>query len=63
MPERKHQQPHPAVFPETNRLLEITDKQARVLHDKLNDRPRKCLGWRTPRELVSNEPAIVLLSS
>jgi len=41
----------------------ITDDQIREVQDKLNDRPRKCLGWRTPNEILSDHTAIVALSS
>jgi hypothetical protein len=48
--QRKYQRPDPVVFSKANRLRE-----------KLNDRPRKCLGWRTPREVFSDQAAIVAL--
>ena len=35
-------------FPKQTDFGKITDEQVREVQDKLNDRPRKCLGWRTP---------------
>jgi len=35
----------------------------REVQDKLNNRPRKCLGWRTPNEILSDQAAIVALPS
>src|SRR3989338_3280710 len=35
-------------------LSTVTPKQLRVLQDKLNNRPRKCLGFKTPSEVLSS---------
>jgi IS30 family transposase len=50
-------------FPKQTDFGEITDKQLQEAQDKLNNRPRKCLGWRTPNEVISNQAAIVALPS
>ena len=38
-------------FPKGTRFEEITDEQIRVVQEKLNRRPRKTLGFKTPYEL------------
>lgn len=48
-------------FPKQTDFGKITDEQVREVQKKLNDRPRKCLGWRTPREVISDQAAIVAL--
>jgi hypothetical protein len=48
-------------FPKQTDFGKITGEQVRQIQDKLNDRPRKCLGWRTPREVFSDQAAIVAL--
>jgi len=50
-------------FPKQTDFGTITDDQVREVQDKLNNRPRKCLGWRTPNEILSNHAAIVALPS
>jgi len=39
-------------FPKDYDFTTITDDQLRVVQDKINDRPRKVLGMRTPNELL-----------
>ncbi|SSC72063.1 unnamed protein product [Ciceribacter sp. T2.26MG-112.2] len=34
-------------------VLDIADQEIRSLCDRLNDTPRKCLGFRTPKEMFS----------
>jgi IS30 family transposase len=41
-------------IPKGIRLEDVTDKELRRIEDKLNNRPRKCLGWKTPNEVLSN---------
>ena len=48
-------------FPKRTDFGKITGEQVREVQEKLNDRPRKCLGWRTPREVYSDQAAIVAL--
>ena len=38
-------------FPKGSRFEEITDEMVQAVQDKLNNRPRKCLGYRTPSEV------------
>lgn len=48
-------------FPKQTDFGKITETQVREIQEKLNTRPRKCLGWRTPREVFLNQAAIVAL--
>ena len=41
----------------------VSESKVREVQDKLNNRPRKCLGWRTPNEIFSDQAAIVALPS
>ena len=41
------------------RLRKISDERVREFQDKLNDHPRKCVGWKTPREVWSDPSAMV----
>ncbi len=36
-------------------------RRVREVQEKINERPRKCLGWRTSREVISDQAAIVSL--
>ena len=38
-------------FPKGYDFRSLTQAQLDVVIDLLNDRPRKCLGWKTPREV------------
>lgn len=40
-------------FPKAMRFHEITAEDVRAVADKLNHRPRKCLGYQTPHEVFS----------
>ena len=42
-------------FPKKTDLSTITDKQIKEVEDKLNNRPRKTLGYRTPNEVYFKE--------
>lgn len=50
-------------FPKQTDFAKVTDKQVKEVQDKLNNRPRKCLGWKTPNEILSDQAAIVALPS
>jgi len=41
-------------LPKKTDLREVSDEKLKHIQDELNDRPRKCLGWRTPRQVLSN---------
>jgi IS30 family transposase len=41
-------------LPKRTDLTRVSDAELRRIQDALNDRPRKCLGWKTPREVLSN---------
>jgi len=47
-------------FPKKTAFAEITDEQLQVVEDKLNNRPRKTLGYQTPKELFFKEQKIAL---
>jgi IS30 family transposase len=47
-------------FPKKMPFDSITDEQIQAVEDKLNNRPRKTLGYRTPKELFFKEPEIAL---
>lgn len=42
-------------LPKNSNLKEISYKQIELIQDKLNNRPRKCLGFKTPAEAFSKE--------
>lgn len=48
-------------LPKQTDFGKITDEQVREIQDKLNNRPRKCLGWRTAQEVIYDQAAIVAL--
>ncbi|MFN4291673.1 MAG: IS30 family transposase [Permianibacter sp.] len=39
-------------IPKSESLDELSDAALQSYVDKLNDRPRKCLGWKTPRQVM-----------
>ena len=41
-------------LPKKTDLREISDAELKSIQDELNDRPRKCLGWKTPRTVLSD---------
>jgi transposase, IS30 family len=42
-------------LPKNSNLREVTHEQIELIENKLNSRPRKCLGFRTPAEAFSEE--------
>jgi len=40
-------------LPKGTDLRTVSDAELRGIQDALNDRPRKCLGWKTPRRVLS----------
>jgi IS30 family transposase len=40
-------------LPKGTDLRAIGDAELQGIQDALNDRPRKCLGWKTPRQVLS----------
>lgn len=48
-------------FPKRTDFGKVTESEVHEVQDKLNNRPRKCLGWRTPNEIISDQAAIVAL--
>lgn len=49
-------------FPKKTDFALLTDNQVQAIQDKLNNRPRKRLGYRTPNELFFKEQKIALTS-
>lgn len=41
-------------YPKGSSFYAVTNEELQVVVDRLNDRPRKCLGWKTPREVYFN---------
>ncbi len=41
-------------FPKGTDLAKVSDEQIQAVQDKLNSRPRKCLNYLTPHEVLSN---------
>lgn len=41
-------------LPKRTDLTEISDAELKRIQNEINDRPRKCLGWKTPRQVLSN---------
>ncbi len=41
-------------LPKRTDLTQVSDAELMRIQDALNDRPRKCLGWKTPRQVLSN---------
>lgn len=50
-------------FPKGKDLSEVTDKEIQRVMDKLNNRPRKCLGFKTPNQVfLGINPPVALAS-
>jgi transposase, IS30 family len=41
-------------LPKGTDLQTVSDAELKRIQDEINGRPRKCLGWKTPREVLSN---------
>lgn len=50
-------------FPKSRNFASITDSEIQTVMDKLNNRPRKCLGFKTPNQVFSGIKPNVALSS
>ena len=40
-------------LPKGTDLSTVSSKQLKIIQERLNNRPRKCLGWKTPNEVLS----------
>lgn len=40
-------------LPKRTDLTQVSDTELKRIQSELNDRPRKCLGWKTPRQVLS----------
>ena len=47
-------------FPKKSDFSKITDKQVNKVVERLNNRPRKTLGYKTPNEVFFNRPLVAL---
>jgi IS30 family transposase len=47
-------------FPKGTNFSRVSDAEVANVQRLLNDRPRKCLDWRTPREVLEREIAVAL---
>ena len=47
-------------FPKHRDLTTVTEKEIQTAMDRLNNRPRKCLGYRTPNEVFFNQSTVAL---
>lgn len=45
-------------FPKSMELVKVTEKEAVIAVDKLNNRPRKCLGYKTPYEAFKESTGV-----
>jgi len=50
-------------FPKKKDLVDVTDAQIQEVMDKLNNRPRKCLGFKTPNQIFFGINPLVALAS
>jgi IS30 family transposase len=42
-------------LPKKSNLKEVSDEQIKIVEKKLNNRPRKCLGFKTPNEMFNEQ--------
>ncbi|MCD8126909.1 MAG: IS30 family transposase [Clostridiales bacterium] len=47
-------------FPKGFDFKTVTAKDLQEVEDLINNRPRKCLGWRTPNEVFFQENSVAL---
>ena len=45
-------------FPKGFDFRAVTDKDIQFVEDLINNRPRKCLGWKTPAEVLAESVAL-----
>jgi IS30 family transposase len=45
-------------FPKGFDFRKITDKEIQFVEELINNRPRKCLGWKTPAEIFAESVAL-----
>jgi IS30 family transposase len=47
-------------FPKKSEFSKINDKQVKKVEERLNNRPRKTLGYKTPNEVFFKLPLVAL---
>jgi len=50
-------------FPKKRKFATITQQEVELVMERLNNRPRKCLGFKSPNQVFFNRSAVVALSS
>ena len=45
-------------FPKGFDFRTVTDEDIQIIEDLINNRPRKCLGWKTPIEILEESVAL-----
>ena len=50
-------------LPKGKSFDELTPREVQDIMDKLNNRPRKCLGFRTPNQVFNEDKSDVALAS
>ncbi len=50
-------------FPKKRNFATITEQEINCVMEKLNNRPRKCLGFKSPNQVFFNRSSVVALSS
>jgi IS30 family transposase len=50
-------------FPKKRNFATITEQEIEFVMERLNNRPRKCLGFKSPNQVFFNYPSVVALSS
>jgi transposase, IS30 family len=60
--ERKHQRLGEAIFAKGSDFTSISEEQVQAVAARLNERPRKPLGFQTPNQVFFNSPTVTLRS-
>jgi IS30 family transposase len=50
-------------FPKKRNFATITEEEIEFVMERLNNRPRKCLGFKSPNQVFFNYPSVVALGS
>jgi IS30 family transposase len=50
----------PQYFPKKSDFSKITDRESKKVVERLNHRPRKTLGYKTPNEVFFKQPLVAL---
>jgi IS30 family transposase len=50
-------------FPKKRSFATITEQEIEFVMERLNNRPRKCLGFKSPNQVIFNHSSVVALRS